>query len=157
MPKIKRYFILGLNCILPFIIFFLPFYSTSYTDDIEKITISENFYKMFNFNENILFSICMSLFLLLIVVSFVMFIMLLIDNFKLIFYKKITNTIIIIVGSLFLIISIIFFIYSIYLATLSNTEIIIVKNNFCIGALVLLLYEIVQFIYCLFKVKKGKF
>lgn len=154
--NLKRYYLLILNGIMPFIIFFVPILNTTYIDEEEKINLSYNFYQFLKSNNNIIFTILMLLMIITALISLTSFVILMIDSYKLLKYRKTRPIFIMVLSSLFLLISLVILIFVLCKTVFLNQSFVI-YNSFNIGSVLLFIYSIIQFILILIKLKYKEF
>lgn len=154
--KFKKYYQLLINSLMPLIIFLIPVYSTNYIDGLETITYHYNFYKLFNFNLDSMFSCFMLLILLVMLLNLILFIILMFDSYKLLSYRKIMSKFVLTLSYIFSLTAFAVLIYAIYTATLSHSGIFIYNNSFGAGSVILLIYTILQNIILTNKFKRRE-
>ena len=152
---LKKYYFILLNGLLPFLIFFLPVFNTTYKDTFENITLSYNFYRLLNFNNNFLFALLVLLLIIFAVVNLAIFLVLMGNDLFSLKHRKIIYIIIFVINLLMIIIALIVLIYSIILSTHSN-NIYQVYNTFNLGSIVLFVYAIIQFVITINKIKNKE-
>jgi len=156
LSKIKSNFILILNVVLPFAIFFIPLYYTTYVDELEATTFYYNFYNLINFKNELLFSLLFLLFILIALINMIIFILFIIDNYKLLIYKRLLNILSIINNVLFCLLSLGFLIFAAVRSIYSNNVLLNYNNGFYAGSVILLTFSIICLLFLIRKLKKEK-
>lgn len=149
----KNYFLL-INSIVPLLIFLIPIIATNYIDEIEQIVYYYNFYSFFNFSYDLFFSILCLVIVVCCVINFIIFILKMVDSYKLLLYKNFLNKLLLVCSFLITICSLILLIYIIILSTDSFMSDFIYYNSFCLGSVILFIYSITQNIIVLIKYKR---
>lgn len=150
----KKYWLILISAILPYILFFLPVLSMVYTDEIEKIVYNYNFYNMLNLTQEVFFTVLMILFITFSVINLILFVLFMIDNYKINLYLIVLKKIVLIINVILCIISLMMLGLAIYLcATKGFSAGINYKNYFNVGTVILSVYMV---IVTLFLYKKFK-
>lgn len=154
--NLKKYYPFLLNALIPFLIYLLPVYSTSYLDEAETLQYSYNFYNMFDFANETLFSSLVLLIIISSIINLVLFVFYMIDSYKLILYKNTLNKILLTSSYIILLSSLLILVYSIYISTLSSNNIFIYYNSFNLGSIILLTYAIIQTVLITIKFRRKE-
>lgn len=154
--NLKKYYVLLLNAIIPFLIFFLPVYGVNYIDELETIEFSYNFYNLFNINIDKLFFILILLSTIFCLFNLILFIVFCSNHYKLIFYKKNLNRTAIILCLIFTLISLTILICAIIIGSRCGGEILKYDYNLGVGSVIYFIYCVIQLIIISFKHKRKQ-
>lgn len=150
----KKYWLILISVILPYILFFLPVLSMVYTDEIEKIVYNYSFYNMINLTQEVFFTILMILFITFSAINLILFVLFMIDNYKINLYSIVLKKIVLINNIILCVISLMMLGKTIYLCVTKGFSAgINYKNYFNVGTVILSVYMV---IVTLFLYKKFK-
>ena len=143
LTNLKKYSILLIGAILPYLIFLMPVYSEIFIDGVEETVINYSFYNLLNYETNTFFTIVMTFMIIFTVVNIMLFIILMIDNYKIKTNKDkfckvaLINNIAMLVGSVLIVI------FAIIKSTKQNANYLVYHNIFQFGSIVLLVCAII--------------
>ena len=150
----KKYWLILISVILPYILFFLPVLSMVYTDEMEKIVYNYSFYNMINLTQEVFFTILMILFITFSAINLILFVLFMIDNYKINLYSIVLKKIVLINNIILCVISLMMLGETIYLCVTKGFSAgINYKNYFNVGTVILSVYIV---IVTLFLYKKFK-
>lgn len=150
----KKYWLILISVILPYILFFLPVLSMVYTDEMEKIVYNYSFYNMINLTQEVFFTILMILFITFSAINLILFVLFMIDNYKINLYSIVLKKIVLINNIILCVISLMMLGETIYLCVTKGFSAgINYKNYFNVGTVILSVYMV---IVTLFLYKKFK-
>lgn len=155
--KLRKNYLILLNTFIPFLIFFIPVYTQTFVDEFEEITFFYNFYNLFDFSQELFFSLLMLFTILISFTNLIFFIVYMIDYYKLIIHKPLLNILLIINNVCLCLISLCFLIFGIVRSTYSNSDILISYNGFQLGSVLLVVYCIITTLFIIrnFKGKRN--
>ena len=139
----KKYWLILISVILPYILFFLPVLSMVYTDEMEKIVYNYSFYNMINLTEEVFFTVLMILFITFSAINLILFVLFMIDNYKINLYSIVLKKIVLINNIILCVISLMMLGETIYLCVTKGFSAgINYKNCFNVGTVILNVFMI---------------
>lgn len=139
----KKYWLILISAILPYILFFLPVLSMVYTDEMEKIVYNYSFYNMINLTQEVFFTVLMILFITFSAINLILFVLFMIDNYKINLYSIVLKKIVLIINIILCIISLMMLGEAIYLCVTKGFSAgINYKNYFNVGTVILNVFMI---------------
>lgn len=140
----KKYWLILISVILPYILFFLPVLSMVYTDEMEKIVYNYSFYNMINLTQEVFFTILMILFITFSAINLILFVLFMIDNYKINLYSIVLKKIVLINNIILCVISLMMLGETIYLCVTKGFSAgINYKNYFNVGTVILSVYMVI--------------
>ena len=141
--NLKKYWLILISVILPYILFFLPVLSMVYTDEMEKIVYNYSFYNMINLTQEVFFTVLMILFITFSAINLILFVLFMIDNYKINLYSKVLKKIVLINNIILCVISLMILGETIYLCVTKGFSAgINYKNYFNVGTVILNVFMI---------------
>lgn len=141
--NLKKYWLILISVILPYILFFLPVLSMVYTDEMEKIVYNYSFYNMINLTQEVFFTILMILFITFSAINLILFVLFMIDNYKINLYSIVLKKIVLINNIILCVISLMMLGKTIYLCVTKGFSAgINYKNCFNVGTVILNVFMI---------------
>lgn len=139
----KKYWLILISVILPYILFFLPVLSMVYTDEMEKIVYNYSFYNMINLTQEVFFTILMILFITFSAINLILFVLFMIDNYKINLYSIVLKKIVLINNIILCVISLMMLGETIYLCVTKGFSAgINYKNCYNVGTVILNVFMI---------------
>ncbi len=139
----KKYWLILISVILPYILFFLPVLSMVYTDEMEKIVYNYSFYNMINLTSNVFFTILMILFITFSAINLILFVFFMIDNYKINLYSIVLKKMVLIINIILCVISLMMLVETIYLCVTKGFSAgINYENCFNVGTVILNVFMI---------------
>lgn len=141
--NLKKYWLILISVILPYILFFLPVLSMVYTNEMEKIVYNYSFYNMINLTQEVFFTILMILFITFSAINLILFVLFMIDNYKINLYSIVLKKIVLINNIILCVISLMMLGKTIYLCVTKGFSAgINYKNCFNVGTVILNVFMI---------------
>lgn len=151
--KLKKYWVVLCGGVLPYILFFLPVYMYVFEDGAEKITYLYNFYETMSITNNTFFTILMILFIIFSVVNLILFVLLMIDSYKILMYLQAVKIIVYVVNILLCVLSATMLIDVLVMVVSSGATMF--KIHLHCGTIILLAYMLLN-IGLIYRKTKGK-
>ncbi len=155
VQNLKKYYFLLLNTFVPYLIFLFPVYTSYFIDEIDKTIVKYNFYNLMDFENNALFSILMIFFFIFTFINLILFILSMINYYKIKLYKPVIDKMALLNNILLIVLSVVFLVFTIIYSCKSGVTGFRYKNMFSYGSVMLVCFELISLLF-LSKKQKEK-